>query len=187
VSAEPSISKLILLLEDNVKNNLNKPTSSAAKPDPTKQAYQSITQNFGVAPNEKLYFKVDGKQYHGYKTAVGWDIYDGLTKLDTSGGKNTKLVEALIKAGQDHVQSITKPTAPKPQETAFNPPSPTKNSEVALNVPPNSKNPSTNIINLGTSATKRSTNFNLPTTLTAAVSGKPQNSDLANLFNLNIV
>lgn len=171
---------------ENVKNNLNKPTSSAANLTSTKQASQSITQNFGVATNEKLPFQFDGKQYHGYKTTVGWDIYGPSGLVDTSGGKNPKLVDALIKAGQDHVQSITKPTPPKSQEAAFNPPSP-QSTQVALNIPAQSNNPSTNIINLGTSATKPSTNFNPPTTSTAAVSGKSQNSDLMGLYNLHTV
>lgn len=72
-------------------------------------ASQAITQNFGFKTGEKLNFVYNNEQYHGYKTTNGWDIYKngplGVgTLVQTSGGKNSAIVKALIQAGKTTVQ-----------------------------------------------------------------------------------
>lgn len=71
------------------------------KPQNTIQSSQQITENFGLNVGERLYFEHGGQQYNAYKTTVGWDIYKGMTKIDTSGGKNASVVQSLMRAGKE--------------------------------------------------------------------------------------
>lgn len=86
-------------------------------PEPPSSA-QKISQNFGYKTGQRLYFEHGGRYYNGYKTTNGWDIYRGMIKMDTSGGKNKALVEALIKAGEAKVAASKKPAQLTPEEKA---------------------------------------------------------------------
>jgi hypothetical protein len=83
------------------------------------QSSQDITDNYGLKTNEKFDFTHNGQSYEAYKTTRGFDIFKkGVInqKLDTSGGKNSAVVEALIKAGEARIAPPTRTEPPAKQD-----------------------------------------------------------------------
>lgn len=91
---------------------------------------QQITENYGLNPGQSMDFSIPGK---GNFKAVrrepsGFDIYKygGIgalvgrhQKIDTTGGQNSHVVEALIKAGKERVagqQSLNPPATSTPEQ-----------------------------------------------------------------------
>ena len=91
---------------------------------------QQITENYGLTPGQSMDFSIPGK---GNFKAVrrephGFDIYKygGIgalvgrhQKIDTTGGQNSHVVEALIKAGKERVasqQSLNPPATSTPEQ-----------------------------------------------------------------------
>lgn len=90
--------------------------ASTTSPTPTTQAAQQIAQNFGLNVGERMYFNHGGEEYNAYKTTVGWDIYKGMTKIDTSGGKNAAIMKSFIEAGKEKI------SPPAQQQASLLPP-----------------------------------------------------------------
>jgi len=89
-----------------------------------KLSSQDIKQNFGMKTNDTFNFSIPGGgNYKAYKTTNGFEIfrYGGLgslfgrdQRIDTSGGKNARVVQALIEEGNRRVgrQSSANPLVP---------------------------------------------------------------------------
>lgn len=103
----------------------NDPTSDDEEPGPPpdasqvqkirekKLSAQNITQNFGMKTGDSFNFSIpSGGNFKAYKTAKGFEIFKygvlgsliGLDqRIDTSGGKNARVVQALIEEGNRRV------------------------------------------------------------------------------------
>jgi murein DD-endopeptidase MepM/ murein hydrolase activator NlpD len=57
---------------------------------------QEITQNFGMKTGQEKEFSSGGKQYKAHKTAKGFEFFDGMMPIQTSGGQNNGLVRDFM-------------------------------------------------------------------------------------------
>ena len=113
-----------------LKNPPKKVEDSEAPVVPPVNDSQQITDNYGLTPGQSMDFSIPGK---GNFKAVrrepsGFDIYKygGIgalvgrhQKIDTTGGQNSHVVEALIKAGKERVsgqQSLNPPATSTPEQ-----------------------------------------------------------------------
>ena len=59
---------------------------------------QEITQNFGMQTGQERMFTSGDKQYKAHKTAKGFEFYDGMTRLNTSGGSNNQILRDFMES-----------------------------------------------------------------------------------------
>jgi len=57
---------------------------------------QEITQNFGMKTGQEKMFTSGGKQYKAHKTKNGFEFFDGMMPIQTSGGQNNALVRDFM-------------------------------------------------------------------------------------------
>jgi hypothetical protein len=76
---------------------MSSPTGTTPPPTTQPQSGQQITQNYGMKTGQEFSFSHNGKIYKAHKTAVGFEFFDGMTRLDTN-GKNLDIVQSFIKA-----------------------------------------------------------------------------------------
>lgn len=83
--------------------------SVATQPKPEQKVTlgQQITQNYGMQTHERFSFKHNNKNYNAYKTAVGFDFYEGSRKV-TDATEEQQVIAAFIKERQ---KVISAPTA----------------------------------------------------------------------------
>ena len=134
---------------------------------------QIITQNFGVKTGEKIYFTHEGSRFNAYKTTNGFEIFKGMTRIDTSGGKNAAVLKSFIKEGKKR-SGISSPTSSEtPGQTQAALQKPNKNTGASG---------ATQVAMLNTSAAQKSAGTDKPPTPEQTVVREGDTNDLTSMF-----
>lgn len=109
--------------EDILRNMSNYRNNNSSKPSPSSPGAssgsgQSIVQNYGMKTGQEFSFTHNGKVYKAHKTAVGFEFFDGMTRLNTN-GQNLGIVQAFIRA-KESVNNIQPPASANKPSTAAN-------------------------------------------------------------------
>ena len=134
---------------------------------------QIITQNFGAKTGEKIYFTHEGSKFNAYKTTNGFEIFKGMTRIDTSGGKNAAVLKSFIKEGKKR-SGISSPTSSEtPGQTQAALQKPNKNTGASG---------ATQVAMLNTSAAQKSAGTDKPPTPEQTVVREGDTNDLTSMF-----
>lgn len=134
---------------------------------------QIITQNFGAKTGEKIYFTHEGSRFNAYKTTNGFEIFKGMTRIDTSGGKNAAVLKSFIKEGKKR-SGISSPTSSEtPGQTQAALQKPNKNTGASG---------ATQVAMLNTSAAQKSAGTDKPPTPEQTVVREGDTNDLTSMF-----
>ena len=81
----------------NVKKKETTGDAPVVKPG-TPTSGQEITETFNMQTGQEKMFTSGGKQYKAHKTAKGFEFFDGMMRMDTSGGRNNRLVKDFMES-----------------------------------------------------------------------------------------
>lgn len=77
----------------------NQPPPASPSANKPRTLGQQITQNYGMQTHERFNFKYNNKNYNAYKTATGFDFYEGSRKV-TDPSEEQGVIDAFIKERQ---------------------------------------------------------------------------------------
>ncbi len=113
---------------------------------------QTIERSYGAEVGQRIYFMHEGSRFNAYKTTNGFEIFKGMTRIDTSGGKNASVLKSFMKAGEERI----KPPAPQP-------PPKTSDATQQLRGPNASEKAQVAMINIGGEQTQSAATGAVPT------------------------